>query len=231
MLGEPARYRRLFCSGRATGREFIIQPGAARVAKAGFSTPESRRAPIATVGISCWGHKMPDDATEFKRAMQALLDRYPKDRILAALQETPLRPGPKRKDDTEMLIRMGRIMTWHRDLSDRAAAEIVTRHLPNNRSSVIDRIRKNFAKDRAHYLRSGKVAEIINLIMAGTPRSADETTERGADKQPLVTVALPDDDTLEAMFQELRSKLGAVCTLTDKDPVVGSSKLGEIRPE
>jgi hypothetical protein len=174
---------------------------------------------------------MPDDATEFKRAMQALLDRYPKDRILAALQETPLRPGPKRKDDTEMLIRMGRIMTWHRDLSDRAAAEIVTRHLPNNRSSVIDRIRKNFAKDRGHYLRTGKVTEIINLIMAGTPRSTDEETERGDDKQPLVTVPLPDDDTLEAMFQELRSKLRAVCTLTEKDPVVVLPKLGEIRLE
>ena len=63
---------------------------------------------------------MPDDAAEFQRAIQALLDRYSKGRILAALQETPLRPGPKRKDDTEMLIRMGRIMTWHRDLSDRA---------------------------------------------------------------------------------------------------------------
>ncbi len=119
-----------------------------------------------------------------------------------------------------MLIRMGRIMTWHGELSDRAAAEIVTRHLPNNRSSVIDRIRKNFAKDQEHYLRSGKVAEIINLIIAGTPRSTDEKTERGDDKQPLVTVALPDDDTLKAMFQELRSKLGAACTLTDKDPVV-----------
>ena len=61
---------------------------------------------------------MPDDATEFKRTIQALLDRYPKSRILAALHETPLRPGPKRKDDTEILIRMGRVMTWHRDLSD-----------------------------------------------------------------------------------------------------------------
>jgi hypothetical protein len=110
---------------------------------------------------------MSDDGTEFKRALQALLNRYPKGRVLAALQETPLRPGPKRKDDTEILNRMGRIMTWHRDLSDRAAAEIVTRHLPNNRSSVIDRIRKNFAKDRQYYLRAGKVTEIINLIMAG----------------------------------------------------------------
>jgi hypothetical protein len=176
---------------------------------------------------------MPNDDAEFARAVQALLDRYPKGRVLAALQETPLRPGPKRKDDTEMLIQMGRIMTWHRDLSDRAAAEIATRHLPNNRSSVIDRIRKNFVKDRGYYLRSGKVTEIINLIRARklTTRSTDENTERGDDKQPLVAVALPDDDTLEAMFQELRSELGAVCTLTEKDPFVVIPKLGEIRPE
>ena len=143
---------------------------------------------------------MPDDATEFNRAFQALLDRYPKGRVLAALQETPLRPGPKRKDDTEILIRMGRVMTWHRDLSDRAAAAIVTRHLPNDRRSVIDRIRKGFAKDREYYLRTGKVNEIIHF-------------------------------TLEAMFQELRSKLRAVCMLTDKDPIVVFPKLGEIRPE
>jgi hypothetical protein len=176
---------------------------------------------------------MPDDATEFKRAIQALLDRYPKSRILAALQETSLRPGPKRKDDTDILIRMGRIMTWHRDLSDRAAAEIVTRHLPNDRRSVIDRIRKGFAKDREYYLRAGKVNEIISLIMVGkrATRSTYENTERGDKKESLVTVALPDDDTLEAMFQELRSKLRAVCTLTDKDPVVVIPKLGEIRPE
>jgi len=176
---------------------------------------------------------MPDDATEFQRAIQALLDRYPKDRILAALQETPLRPGPKQKDDTEMLIRMGRILTWHRDLSDRAAAEIVTRHLPNDRRSVIDRVRKNFAKDREQYLRSGKVNEIITLVMAGkrAPSSTNENQEKGDKKQPLVTVVLPDDDTLEAVFQELRSKLGAVCMLTDKDPVVVFPKLGEIPPE
>jgi hypothetical protein len=64
---------------------------------------------------------MPDDVTEFKRAVHAFLDRYRNSRILAALRETPLRPGPKRKNDTEMLIRMGRIMTWRRDLSDGAA--------------------------------------------------------------------------------------------------------------
>jgi len=79
---------------------------------------------------------MPDDAKEFERAIRALLDRYPKDRILAALQKTPSRPGPKRRDASQMLIRMGQIMTWHRDLSDRAAAEIITRHLPNDRRSV-----------------------------------------------------------------------------------------------
>ena len=94
--------------------------------------------------------------TEFERALQALLDRYPKKRILAALQETALRPGPKRKDDTDTLIRMGRLLTWHRDLSDRAAAEIVTRHLPNDRRSVIDRIRKGFAKIASIILKLGR---------------------------------------------------------------------------
>jgi hypothetical protein len=174
---------------------------------------------------------MPDDATEFNHAIRALIDRYPKGRILAALQATPLRPGPKQKDDAQILINMGRVMTWHRDLSDRAAAEIVTRHLPNDRGSVIDRIRKGFAKDRDYYLRAGKVNEIINLIIAGTQATRSTDDERGYDKEPLVTVVLPDDDTLEAMFQELRSKLRAVCTLTDKDPVVVFPKLGEIRPE
>jgi hypothetical protein len=175
---------------------------------------------------------MPDDATEFERALQALVDRYSKSRILAALQETPSRPGPKRKDDTAILIRMGRIMTWHRELSDRAAAEIVTRHLPNNRRAVIDRIRKGFAKNREYYLTAGKVNEIINLLMAAkrASRPPDENSE-GGDKEPLVTVVLPDDNTLEAMFHELRSTLGAVCTLTDKDPVVVFSSLGEIRQE
>jgi hypothetical protein len=52
-----------------------------------------------------------------------------------------------------------------------------------------------------------------------------------ANKERLVEVELPDDNTLEAMFQELRSKLRAVCTLTDKDPVVVFPTLGEIRPE
>jgi hypothetical protein len=176
---------------------------------------------------------MPDDDTEFKRAIQALLDRYPKTRILAALQETRSRPGPKRKDDTDILIRMGRIMTWHRDLSDRAAAEIVTRHLPNDRRSVIDRIRKSFAKDREYYLRAGKVNEIMNLIMAEkrAMRSTDENRDQGDNSKPLVTLVLPDDDKLEAVFQELRSKLRAVCKLTDKDPIVVFPKLGEIPPE
>jgi len=179
------------------------------------------------------------DDTEFERAIQNLLDRYPKDRILAALQATPSRPGPKRKDDSEMLNRMGRIMTWHRDLSDRAAAEIVTRHLPNDRRSVIDRIRKSFAKDREYYLRNGKVNEIIRLrtIAKRTTESSNENSGRAdhseavAHKKPLVTVVLPDDNTLEAMFQELRSTLGAYCRLTDKDPVVVVPRLGETRPE
>jgi hypothetical protein len=129
---------------------------------------------------------MPDDATEFERALQALLDRYSKSRILAALQETPSRPGPKRKDDTAILIRMGRIMTWHRDLSDRAAAEIVTRHLPNDRRAVIDRIRKGFGKDREYYLKAGKVNEIINLLMAAkrASRRTDENSEGEAIKNP-----------------------------------------------
>jgi hypothetical protein len=176
---------------------------------------------------------MPDDATEFERALQALVDRYSKSRILPALQETPSRPGPKRKDDTTILIRMGRIMTWHRDLSERTAAEIVTRHLPNDRRAVIDRIRKGFAKNREYYLKAGKVNEIINLLMAATraSRPTDENSEGGGNKEPLVRVVLPDDNTLEAMFQELRSTLGAVCTLTDKDPVMVFSRLGEIRRE
>jgi hypothetical protein len=61
--------------------------------------------------------------------------------------------------------------------------------------------------------------------------STQENQESGDKKQPLVTVVLPDDDTLEAVFQELRSKLGAVCVLTNKDPVVVFPKLGEIPPE
>ena len=176
---------------------------------------------------------MPDDAAEFQRSIKAILDRYSKGRILAALQETPLRPGPKQKDDTEMLIRMGRILTWHRDLSDRAAAEIVTRHLPNDRRSVIDRVRKYFAKNREYYLRTGKINEIFRLIMMEkrATTSTDENREEEGNKKPLVTLVVPDDDTLEAMFQELRSKLRAVCTLSDKDPVVVFPKLGEIRPE
>ena len=113
------------------------------------------------------------------------------------------------------------------DLSDRAAAEIVTRQLPNDRRSVIDRIRKGFAKDREYYLRAGKVNEIIRLITAGkrATTSTDENRETGDKDEPLVEVVLPDDDTLEAMFQELRSKLRAVCMLTDKDPVVVFPKL------
>jgi hypothetical protein len=100
-----------------------------------------------------------DDAAEFQRALKALLDRYPKERVLAALQETPIRSGPKRKDDTSLLILMGRHMAWRRDLSLRAAAEIATRHLPDDkyRHSVIDRIRKSFAEDKSYYLKPGRV--------------------------------------------------------------------------
>ena len=70
----------------------------------------------------------------------------------------------------------------------------------------------------------------MQLRRWGTESSLDSSVE-GDKKEPMATVALPDDDTLEAMFQELRSKLRAVCTLTDKDPVVVFPKLGEIRPE
>ena len=95
----------------------------------------------------------------------------------------------------------------------------------NDRRSVIDRIRKSFAKDRERYLKSGKVTEIFHLLMAAkrATRSTDDNSEGGddseavANKEPLVTLVLPDDNTLEAMFQELRSTLRAFCTLTDKD--------------
>ena len=176
---------------------------------------------------------MSDDAAEFERALQALLDRYTKSRILAALRETRVRPGPKRKDDTGPLVHMGQIMTWHRNLSERAAAEIVTRHLPNDRRSIIDRIRKGFAKDRDHWLRAGKVTEIVNLITAArrATRSNDENSSEGDDKEPLVTVTLPDDDMLEAIFKDLRAKLRAVCTLTDYGAFVTIRELGKVRLE
>ena len=76
---------------------------------------------------------MPDEDEEFERALQALLDRYTKSRVLAALRETRVRTGPKRKNDTDALVHMGRIITWQRNLSERAAAKIVARHLPNER--------------------------------------------------------------------------------------------------
>ena len=208
----------------------IIQLGAARFGRRyRFFQPDA--APL--IALDLWSALVQDDNEEFNRAIQALLDRYPKDRILAALRETPLRPGPKRKDDTQTLIRMGRIMTWHRDLSERRAAEIVTRHLSNDRRSIIDRIRKGFAKDRDYYLRAGKVNEIINLITAAerTTKPSGKNRERGDDEEPLITVVLPDDGALEAMFQELRAKLRAVCVLSNKDPVVLIPKLGEIRSE
>jgi len=125
---------------------------------------------------------------------------------------------------------MGRLLTWHRDLSDRAAAEIVTRHLPNDRRSVIDRIRKGFVKNREYYIKAGKINEMINLFMTEkrATMSVGKNSETGENKEGLVTMVLPDDDALEAMFQELRSKLGAVCILTDHDPIVVLRKLGEI---
>jgi hypothetical protein len=93
---------------------------------------------------------MSDDAAEFQGAVQALLDRYTKNRVLAALSKTHVRPGPKRKEDTAALVHMGRIMTWHRNLSERAAAKLVARHLPNDRrsvsDSVIDRLRKRLPR-------------------------------------------------------------------------------------
>ena len=51
-------------------------------------------------------------------------------------------------------------------------------------------------------------------------RSTDENRDHRGNKEPLVTLVLPDDDKLEAIFQELWSKLRAVCQLTDKDAVV-----------
>ena len=72
----------------------------------------------------------------------------------------------------------------------------------------------------------------IGLMIGDGRIKLDEDEEVPADlAEPLVTVVLPDDDILEAMFQEFRSKLRAVCTLSDKDPVVVFPKLGEIRPE
>jgi hypothetical protein len=72
------------------------------------------------------------DDRELQRAIKALLDQYQKDKVLAALERTPARSGPKRKDDTEILILMGRMKAWRRNLSDRAAAAIFTRHLPDD---------------------------------------------------------------------------------------------------
>ena len=178
---------------------------------------------------------MSDDAAEFQGALRALLDRYTKSRVLAALRETRVRPGPKRKDDTAALVHMGRIMTWHRNLSERAAAKIVRRHLANDRrsvnNSVVDRLRKRFAQDRDHWLRAGKVTEIVYLIEAAqkVTRRIDESSARADKKEPLVQVPLPDDDTLEAMFQDLRSKLRATSRVTDDGAFVVIPKMGEIQ--
>jgi hypothetical protein len=190
-----------------------------------------------------------DGTTEFHRALKALLDRYPKGRVLAALQEgnPPIRPGPKRTVDTPLLIFMGRIMTWHRDprdLSIRKAAEIATRHLPDilpdntSRLSVIDRIRKRFSP---YYLKLGKFEEIIFLTLlekdASCSSSAEEFRERRLKRlrrmetpEKLVCIKIPDDDTLEATFQKLRAALQAVHVIDDNGSAV-MVKLGGLRRE
>jgi hypothetical protein len=163
-----------------------------------------------------------DEAIKFARALREMLEHYPKQKVLAALRETQTRPGPKRKDDTALLVRMGRIIVWHGDLSLRAAAEMVTRHLPDDqyKESIQTRIRKKFSADRAYYLRAGKVTEIVNLLTA-EKRATSSSAELSIKPVEMVTVRLPDDDRLEVLFQELRLKLRASCALSEKsDPVV-----------
>jgi hypothetical protein len=216
-----------------------------------------RRAPIYCGQALCWGAQIMAEADdrELQRAIKALLDRYQKDKVLAALERTPARSGPKRKDDTETLVLMGRMKAWRRNLSDRAAAEIFTRHLPDDsrRNSIIDRLRKRFSIDRVHYLRVGKLIELINLLIIETTgkrvasmeisfvnnllvinktRKADDSIDvlpktESSDDNDMVTLEAPDDDTMEAKFQEVRSRLQAIC-VTDaatKQPVVICLKL------
>ena len=45
-------------------------------------------------------------------------------------------------------------------------------------------------------------------------------SEPAGHKEGFITLIVPDDNTLEATFQELQSTLSAVCKFTDKDPVV-----------
>jgi hypothetical protein len=168
---------------------------------------------------------MRGDDTEFQRALKAvisqcnaLFDRYPKQKVLGALlgalQDTPIRSGPKRKNDTQLLIVMGRVIAWRKDLSIRAAAEIATRHLPNNkyRLSVIDRVRKYFAAEKSTYLRAGKIYEIVHLLMAEREEACSNVeglAQKPFRRAPPLTL-LRTDDALEATFQELRSELQAV---------------------
>lgn len=173
---------------------------------------------------------MPEESTEFTRAIKALVDefvkvtrRYPKGKVLAELKKISVRPAPKRKDNSEMLIRMGHIVTWHPELSLRAAAEIVTRHLPDTdyRRSVIDRVRKGFAEDKDYYLRTGKINAMAHLLTVGKRAgSANEDRDKPNNGDRMVTLMVPDDEILDKKFQELRSTLRAECVLTDKDPVV-----------
>jgi hypothetical protein len=193
-----------------------------------------------------------DDGVEFQRALKALLGRYPeeqglavlfkalldlypKGRALAALSQMPIRSGPKRDDDSSLLILMGRHMTWRRNLSLRETAKIATQHLPDDqyRLSVIDRIRRKFAEQKAYYLMVGKLNEILYLIMAqkrgACPNEEEEKTTTS--EEPWVQLRVPDDDALEAKFQELRLAMGAVYTCSDTGAMIVFPKLGGIQGE
>jgi hypothetical protein len=156
---------------------------------------------------------MPEDEAKFQRAIKALLDQYPKQKVLAALQEGALtRPGPKRKpDDEPLLIDMGRLMVWRQNLPVRRAAKIVTRHLEDTKykQSIIDRLRKKFRENRSHYLRCGKISEIINLVIA-KQATAGGSLEQANDRLEVilsgekVRVRFPDHAALDIILQELR---------------------------
>jgi hypothetical protein len=62
-------------------------------------------------------------------------------------------------------------------------------------------------------------------------RYEEEDREKAKNQEPLVTVTLPDDDTLEATFQELQSALRAVYTSSDKGAIVVFPKLGGVQSE
>jgi hypothetical protein len=149
-------------------------------------------------------------------------------------------------------------MTWRRDLSIRSAAEIATRHLPDDdyRLSVIDRLRKKFTADKERYLRDGKVNVIIQLLVKakrGTlitlelpewklvgpteqplvalelPAWKRVARAAGSTGGPMVTLELPDDEALEVTFQKLRSALRAVYTPSDEGAVIVFQGVGEIQ--